>query len=577
MSLCINPTCAKPNHPDNDENRFCQSCGSQLELLGRYRVLRLLSDKTGFGKVYEAYEQDTPKILKVLKEELSRDAKAVELFQQEAAVLRQLDHPGIPNEDSYFEYQTRNGLKLHCLAMERIEGPNLEQWLKQQQNRPISQEQAIAWLKQLAEILVLVHGKQYLHRDIKPSNIMIRPDGQLVLIDFGTAREVTRTYLAKVSSGAGGITAIISSGYSAPEQLNGLALPQSDFFALGRTFVFLLTGQHPMTMYDSNSNELRWRNHASHVSPLLLNFLDWLMTREVNQRPQNAQEILQRLAGLEQQLNGSTAATVNVVGGLNTHRLSPPDTTTLPAQPSCPPPQQKQSEKLPLLSLFAALLVTLGFLGVVALATRTPQFASLPNYGQAPERKGKVDYFPYEEGKDSEGRVAEFNVAVLSVEYKWLLGSNYQIKHNDQIINLDNLRANLEQEGIQKIMENPNEIISVGTASCEGAVEIEQHRAFERAKQIQLLVKKLFIHTPSVQGYRLLNLGQFQRSDCQPNQDLTAYQRSIIIIGVRKQSEGVILDEALRNRLEKKPFADFKLEDYSLASPENFKTIPSNL
>ena len=198
MSLCINPVCSQPNHSDNDENRFCQSCGSQLELLGRYRILRLLSDKTGFGKVYQAYEQDTPKILKVLKEDLSRDAKAVELFQQEVTVLQQLIHPGIPQVDGYFQYQTRNGLGLHCFVMEQIEGPNLEQWLKQQENRPISQAQAIAWLKQLATILDVVHGQQYLHRDIKPSNIMIRPNGQLVLIDFGTARQITTTYLAQL-------------------------------------------------------------------------------------------------------------------------------------------------------------------------------------------------------------------------------------------------------------------------------------------------------------------------------------------------------------------------------------------
>ena len=576
MSLCINPTCRQPNHPDNDENRFCQSCGSPLELLGRYRVMRLLSDKTGFGKVYEAYEQEAPKIVKVLKEELSSDAKAVELFQKEAAVLGQLDHPGIPNEDDYFQYQTRMGLVLHCIAMEKIEGPNLEGWLKQQQNRPISQDQAIAWLKQLAEILHLVHGKQYLHRDIKPSNIMIRADGQLVLIDFGTAREVTRTYLAKVSSGAGGITAIMSYGYTAPEQMNGLAVPQSDFFALGRTFVFLLTGHHALDLYDAYHNALHWRNHATHVSPLLLNFIDWLMAREVSQRPANAQEILRRLAEIEQQLRGSTVATINVVGSLNTQQLPPPNTTTLPPQPGLPP-QQKQPEKVPLLSLFAALLVVLGFLGVVVLATRTPQFASIPKYGQAPQRKGKIDYFPYEEGRDSQGRIAQFNIAVLSVEYKWLLGSDFQVKYNDQIINIDALRSNLEQEGIHRIMQNPTEIISVGTASCEGAVEAEERRAFERSKQIQLLGKKIFTNTPSVKGYRLLNLGQFRRSDCQANQDLTAYQRSIIIIGVRKQSEGVILDEALRDRLEKKPFADFKLGDYSLGSLDKFKTIPSNL
>ncbi len=67
MSLYINPICPQPKHPDHDENRFCQSCGSQLELLGRYRVLPLLNDKAGFSKVYERYQQDIPKIIKVIK------------------------------------------------------------------------------------------------------------------------------------------------------------------------------------------------------------------------------------------------------------------------------------------------------------------------------------------------------------------------------------------------------------------------------------------------------------------------------------------------------------------------------
>jgi serine/threonine protein kinase len=569
MSLCINPVCPQPNHPDNDENRFCQSCGSQLELLGRYRVLRLLSDKTGFSKVYEAYEQDRPKILKILKEQLSNDSKAVALFQQEVNVLGQLNHPGIPKEEGYFQYQTRAGLLLHCLVMEKIEGPDLEQWLRQQQNRPISQDQAIAWLKQLIEILALVHSQQYLHRDIKPSNIMIRPDGQLVLIDFGTAREITRTYLAN----NGGVTAIVSSGYSAPEQMRGQAVSQSDYFALGRTFVFLLTGHHPLDLYDPHLDILQWRHHASHVSPALLNFIDWLMSPEVNQRPANTQEFLQRLREIELQLTANTSATVNVVGHLRTEQLPAPTTT----ESSIILPQQ-QPEKMPLLAWFAALLVSLGLLWCLAVAARNNKFAVVPpNYGQLPERKGQIDYFRYEEGKDSQGRVAEFNIAVLSVEYKWQLGSTFQIKYNDQVINLDSLKTNLEQEGIQRIMENPSEIISVGTASCEGDVNAEQSRALERAKQIQLLGKKLFSNTPSVKGYRLLNLGQFQRKDCQGNQDLTAYQRSIIIIGVKKQSEGVVLDEALRDRLEKKPFADFKLEDYSLGSADKFKTIPSNL
>jgi len=152
MQLCINPSCPRPDDPDNDRNRFCESCGSDLLIQGRYQVMRLLSDKTGFGTIYEAYERGTPKILKVLKENLNGDAKAVELFEQEAAVLGQLNHPGIPKVDGYFQYQTRNGLILHCIVMEKIEGSNLEQYVEQQQNRSISQDQAIAWLKQLAVI-----------------------------------------------------------------------------------------------------------------------------------------------------------------------------------------------------------------------------------------------------------------------------------------------------------------------------------------------------------------------------------------------------------------------------------------
>ncbi|MHC5615801.1 MAG: protein kinase domain-containing protein [Nostoc sp.] len=572
MSLCINPVCPKPNHPDNHQNRFCQSCGSHLELLGRYRVTCLLSDKTGFSKVYEAYEQDTPKILKILKDDLSSDTKAVELFHQEVTVLAQLKHPAIPKEDSYFQYQTRNGFVLHCIAMEKIDGYNLEQWLKQQ-NYPISQEQAIAWLKQLLEILDLVHSKQYLHRDIKPSNIMIRSPigkgwGDLVLIDFGTATEMHRTYPEQLSNGDG-MTALMSSGYSAPEQMNAQPLPQSDFFALGRTFVFLLTGYHPLDMYDIQHNLLHWQNHAIHISPLLLNLVDWLTLPDIEKRPANAQEILQCLEEIETQLIETTPRNTNLVGNLNPEQLSSPVTKTL-SHPD------KQPEEVRLLAFFAVLLVILGLLSIVALATRTSKFSLMPNSEQSSDHKDKIDYFPYQEGRDSQGKVAEFNIAVLSLEYKWLLGSNFQIKYNDEIISLDLLKLNLEQEGIQKIMEDPSEIISVGI-SCKGDIAVQERMALERSKQIQLLVKKLFINTPNVKGYRLLNLGEFQRSDCQANQDLTKYQRSIIIIGVKKQSAGLILDEALRDRLEKKPFADFKLEDYSLGTPEKFKTIPSNL
>jgi eukaryotic-like serine/threonine-protein kinase len=555
MSFCINPVCPKPDNQANEKNRFCQSCGSPLELLERYRVIRLLSDKTGFGKVYEAYLQNTPKILKVLREDLSADVEAVAIFRREAAVLGKLHHPGIPKVDGYFQYQTRDGLILHCIVMEKIAGLDLEQWMNQQQYHPISQTQAIAWLQQLTEILSLLHNKQHLHQDIQPSNIMLRPNGQLVLVNFGTSKEVSRQYLTQLSNSSD-MTSMISSGYGAVEQMQGKAVPQSDFFALGRTFVFLLTGRHPLDVYDPQNSLLNWRDFANHVSPSLLNLIDWLMVMDVEKRPINAQEILQNLGEIEEQ-----QTKLNVVDDAQSEQPSPIIAKT------------EIGQKVPFLELFTALLVSLGLLGVMAMGMRSPKFSSLVTHTQAPERKGNIDFFYYQEGKDSQGKTAEFSIAILSTEYKWLLNSNFQIKHNDKILSLDFLKLNLEQQGIQQIMEYPTDIISVGKAACEGNISVAQRLGLERAKQIQILAKKLFSNTSSVKRYRLLNLGQFQQKNCKANQEITTYQRSMMIIGVRKKSKGVILDEALRDRLLNKPFADFKLEDYSLGSVDKFATI----
>ncbi|WP_392531252.1 hypothetical protein [Nostoc sp. C117] len=83
------------------------------------------------------------------------------------------------------------------------------------------------------------------------------------------------------------------------------AVPQSDFFALGRTFVYLLTGKQPLdsAIYDTQNDELVWHSHAPHISPLLADLLDEMMAHKPKQRPANTQVILQRLAEIEQALN----------------------------------------------------------------------------------------------------------------------------------------------------------------------------------------------------------------------------------------------------------------------------------
>ncbi|MGK7874586.1 MAG: serine/threonine protein kinase, partial [Xenococcaceae cyanobacterium] len=236
MSLCINPSCPKPKNAENQ--LFCQACGSELLLAGRYRVTHLLSDKGGFGNTYQVIHHNTFQVLKVLT---NNHPKAVELFEQEARVLSQLNHRGIPKGEGDFTYFPRNSQNpLHCLVMEKIEGMDLEEYQKHRENRPIDQKLALEWLTQLAEILHEVHGHNFFHRDIKPSNIILRADGQLVLIDFGAVRQVTATIMAGAQN-----TGIYTPGYAPPEQEKGYAVPQSDFYALGRTFVYLLTGKAP--------------------------------------------------------------------------------------------------------------------------------------------------------------------------------------------------------------------------------------------------------------------------------------------------------------------------------------------
>ncbi|HHP7245454.1 MAG TPA: protein kinase domain-containing protein [Elainellaceae cyanobacterium] len=305
MSLCINPRCLQPDHPGNDSNRYCQSCGSELVLQDKYRVMRLLSDKSGFGMVYEAYERSTPKILKVLKETYSSHPKVLELFRKEAIVLGKLQHASIPHieQDGYFQYLPRNaGESLHCIVMEKIDGPNLKEWMRQQGNHPIGEKQALNWLTQLSEILHLIHQDNYFHRDIKPENVMLRSTGQIVLVDFGAAREMTYTYLAQLGS-TEGITRISSAGYTPPEQEYGQAVPQSDFYALGCTFIFLLTGKQPTDdgIYDPIHNELNWRQYAPHISPQFADFIDQLTAPRAGDRPHDTQDVLDQLAHLSSQ------------------------------------------------------------------------------------------------------------------------------------------------------------------------------------------------------------------------------------------------------------------------------------
>ncbi|MBD2616175.1 protein kinase [Nostoc punctiforme FACHB-252] len=297
-------------------------------LQGRYRVICQIGGG-GFGQVFEVDDGGVAKVLKVLKLEHFQSSiikqKAIALFKREAELLSRLQHRGIPRvePDGYFTL-SEGGEPLHCLVMEKIPGSNLQEWLKAQSNQPITTQKAQEWLIQLVEILNELHQHQYFHRDIKPSNIMLKPDGQLVLIDFGAVREVTESYLQKQKGHETG-TVLISPGYTPAEQAEGHAVPQSDFFALGRSFVYLLTGKSPLDFpKNPQTGELLWRDYATQVSSEFADLIDKLIAPFPGQRSQNCQEILEYLGKSTQNtLFSKLVATIPGLSHLGTkHKIT---------------------------------------------------------------------------------------------------------------------------------------------------------------------------------------------------------------------------------------------------------------
>lgn len=296
---CINPHCQRP-YPQPWGNKFCNSCGAPLQLLDRYHSLEPLGSG-GFAQIYTVWDEktQTEKVLKVLVED---SPKALELFIQEAEVLSNFRHPGVPkvDADGYFQINLTSPKphQLACLVMEKIDGQNLEE-IRRNYPQGCPEDLVLNWFAQAVKILQELHKRQIIHRDIKPSNLMLRHPSptaplqaeQLVLIDFGGAKQFSGAILrSHIPS-----TRLFSSGYSPPEQvIGGNVGPAADFYALGRTIIELLTGRYPQDLEDPMTGELRWRNRCN-INPRLADLLDEMVQKEVRSRPAHAGIIQKRL------------------------------------------------------------------------------------------------------------------------------------------------------------------------------------------------------------------------------------------------------------------------------------------
>ncbi|WP_052050373.1 serine/threonine-protein kinase [Leptolyngbya sp. KIOST-1] len=257
---------------------------------GHYRVLRQLSQGS-FGDTYLAEDTHRFQELCVLKEfnpqvpgKLALD-KAQTLFEREASILYQINHPQVPR----FRELLRDEGRLF-LVQDYVEGPTYRELLDRRRayEGRFSEAEVVQFLMQTLPLLQYLHSIGIVHRDISPDNLIQRnADGRPVLIDFGGVKQlvVNVRYQLGVAqpyqATDGTVTRLGTVGYAPDEQLqSGQVSPASDLYALGVTALVLLTGKDPAALYDDRRDRWSWPEQVE-----LSDTLGQVLTRLVAQNP----------------------------------------------------------------------------------------------------------------------------------------------------------------------------------------------------------------------------------------------------------------------------------------------------
>lgn len=203
---------------------------------GKYEILKEIG-RGGMSIVYLAMDKRLNKqwAVKEIRKKGSgkNDEIVVNSLLAEANMMKKLDHPALPRIVDIID----NGITIYVI-MDYIEGESLDKVLEEYGAQP--EELVVGWAKQLCDALSYLHSQKppIIYRDMKPANVMLKPEGNIKIIDFGIAREYKEQNLADT-------TVLGTKGYAPPEQYSGQTDPRSDIFALGMTMHHLLTGIDP--------------------------------------------------------------------------------------------------------------------------------------------------------------------------------------------------------------------------------------------------------------------------------------------------------------------------------------------
>ena len=236
-------------------------------------------------------------------------------FLDEARTLASFRHPHIVRVMRFFE-ANRTGY----MVMEFVEGEPLSTWINTR--RPLQQQDVLELVMPLLSGLAVIHKAGYLHRDIKPANVFMRGDGSPVLLDFGSAREVT--------GGDQEITAMVSPGYAPLEQYHahGRQGPWSDLYALGGVMYWMITGSKPVEAAARVRKDVMTPASAQLSSGFytaeFLGAIDWALNPHEDERPQSIADFLARLGITAPEPSGRRTGPSATTGGATSGANTPP-------------------------------------------------------------------------------------------------------------------------------------------------------------------------------------------------------------------------------------------------------------
>lgn len=261
-------------------------------LNNRYKIRKELGKAVGRRTLLaDDLQANCSVVIKIIIFDSDFEWTNLRLFEREGDVLKSLDHPGIPNYLDYFEIDLPQ-TKGYALVQSYVDGQSLQDHL--QSGRSFSETDVIEIAQRLLAILSYLHNQMppIIHRDLKPSNILLgdrtaHSQGQLYLVDFGSVQ-------VPFLNPSGTLTIVGTYGYMPPEQFGGRANPSSDLYSLGATLIFLMTGCHPADFPQKNMR-MQFEAKAKHISAPVRQWLRWLTTPDLNQRPVSATDALNGL------------------------------------------------------------------------------------------------------------------------------------------------------------------------------------------------------------------------------------------------------------------------------------------